>query len=154
MIQRIQSLYLLVSAALVAVATFFNFAVFSFSEYIVEFSPYAITSSMPEVETQQMLSLSVCMWIMVAITIGAIFGYKNRKLQMNIIKYMCVFKIALIGFVAVFIYNLATSTTSDLIYMQLDTSALLFVISIIVDILAFFAIRKDERLVRSIDRIR
>ncbi len=101
MIQRIQSLYLLVSAALVAVATFFNFAVFSFSEYIVEFSPYAITSSMPEVETQQMLSLSVCMWIMVAITIGAIFGYKNRKLQMNIIKYMCVFKIALIGFVAV-----------------------------------------------------
>ncbi|MCL2329272.1 MAG: DUF4293 domain-containing protein [Bacteroidetes bacterium] len=155
MIQRIQSLYLLVSATLVTVATFFNFAIFSFNKFEIIFSPYAITASVPEVfETQTMLSLSVSMWLMAAFSIGAIFAYKNRKLQMNIIRYVCLFKVALIVFVAFFVHRLATGFPIDLIYMQLNASTLLFVISIITDILAFFAIRKDEKLVRSIDRIR
>ena len=147
MIQRIQSLYLLASAALVAVATCFNFAVF-LGEHVVTFSPYAIISSKPNSEAQQMITLAVSMWVMAVVSIGAIFSYKNRKLQMNIIRYMCVFKIALIAFVAIFVYRLITGVP------QLEASSLLFVISIITDILAFFAIRKDERLVRSIDRIR
>ena len=155
MIQRIQSLYLLVSAALVAIATCFNFAVFSFEGYEIFISPYAISCDAPEIiETQPMLSLGVSMWLMVAFTLGAIFLYKKRKLQMNFIRYIGVFKIALIAFVAFFTYRLAANYTTDLIYMRLDASSLLLIISIITDVLAFFAIRKDERLVRSIDRIR
>ncbi|MDR2963272.1 MAG: DUF4293 domain-containing protein [Bacteroidales bacterium] len=153
MIQRIQSIYLLASAVLVAVATFFYFAEFSFVDYHIIFSPYAITASMPGFfETQSMLSLSASMWIMVIVSVGSIFCYKNRKLQLNIIRYECLFKIALIVFVAFFIYRL--SAAENVMAMQLKTASLLLVISIVTDVLAFLAIRKDENLVRSIDRIR
>lgn len=155
MIQRIQSLYLLVSAVLLAIATFHNFALFTFGEYEIIFSPYAITASTPGViEPQTMLSLCVCMWIMVAATIGTIFAYRNRRLQMNIIRYLSIFKIALIAFVAAFVYRMFAGATSELINIQPKASALLLVVSIIIDILAFSAIRKDDKLVRSIDTIR
>ena len=158
MIQRIQSLYLLASAALVAIATCFNFAIFSFEGYEIFVSPYAISASAPEIvasiELQPMLSLGVSMWLVVAFTLSAIFLYKKRKLQMNFVRYIGVFKIALIAFVAFFTYRLVANDATGLMYMQLDASSLLLIISIITDVLAFFAIRKDERLVRSIDRIR
>jgi hypothetical protein len=152
MIQRIQSLYLLCSAVLIIAATCFNFATFSFDDYEIVFSPYTIRY-VPEVaQTQTMPSLSVSLWLTAACTLVTIFLYKKRKLQIRIIRYICIFKFALCACVAFFMYLLATNDATG--SMHIEVSVLLLVISIIIDILAFIAIRKDERLVRSIDRIR
>lgn len=135
MIQRIQTLWLLLAAAC-SLATL-KFSFYSGNKDNNLFAELNGTSNF------FLLILAVA----VALTaLAAIFLFKNRKLQMQL---------SLLGFllqaVALVVYFLQTKQ-----YVQGNftlTSAISFAIPIFF-ILAWIGIRKDEKLVKSMDRLR
>lgn len=80
-----------------------------------------------------------------------IFFFKNRKKQIKMTKYAFILKIALLATVGYYVY---LAQTKDVVATKPQIGTLLFAISFVFDWLAVKAIRKDEDLVRSVDRIR
>lgn len=66
-------------------------------------------------------------------------------------KYAFILKIALLATVGYYVY---LAQTNDVVATKPQIGVLLFAISMVFDWLAVKAIRKDEDLVRSVDRIR
>ncbi|MBQ1605196.1 MAG: DUF4293 domain-containing protein [Bacteroidales bacterium] len=85
------------------------------------------------------------------ISLGTIFVFNKRKLQIKITHYTFILKIAIVAVIVYFIYILQGD---DVLSTRPQIGSLLIVISMVFDWLAVKAIRKDEALVRSIDRIR
>ncbi len=151
MIQRIQTLYLLIAIGLeailakVTVMKWTGDNGFSVSEKLMQqmsfsISRYVFSGGM------------ILMGLIVALFLGAIWYYKNRKVQMVFV--MIGFWLNFI-FLGKFIYAAITnpSTTAKL---NILASPGLY-IPVLVNILAYLAyraIKKDEELVKSLDRIR
>ncbi len=151
MIQRVQSLYLLLSAALGVVclcrpvghflsgdslfsATLYNLWV-STSEGSHSFSPWALFA----------LLVIAC-----ALTFLNIFLFRYRALQMRVTS-LCM--ILLAGYYAYYAFQVWAHTVEPLSFRPTVAAALPFV-CIILDFLAFRATLKDELLIRSLDRLR
>lgn len=139
MIQRIQSIYLLLAA--IASSTLFAL-------------PFATAPAQPEgilqdgaFDISDHLGLMILTALIAVVALGTIFLYKNRVLQMNLGKLNIVLLVALLVFAA-YLYN----------SIQVDSSfGAGLVMPIVVFVFTFLANRniyKDERLVRSADRLR
>lgn len=139
MIQRIQSIYLLLAA--IASSTLFGL-------------PFVTATAQPEgllqdgaFDISDHLGLMILTVLIAVVAVGTIFLYKNRVLQMNLGKLNIVLLVALLGFAA-WLYS----------SIQVDTNfGAGLVVPIVVFVLTFLANRsiyKDERLVRSADRLR
>ncbi|GAB4455970.1 MAG: DUF4293 domain-containing protein [Bacteroidia bacterium] len=143
MIQRIQSVYLLLVGILSSLLFYFPF-----QKNIVGLSEIkAIQLSLMENENNFLLIASILNLIILVDSITSIFLFRNRKLQMILCLYLLAMNIAMLG----------------LMYFgsaQIDgmpTYQLPFVIPVLNIILSFFAyknIKRDEELVKSADRIR
>lgn len=153
MIQRIQSLYLLVVAILSGIL--FATPVLSFS---VTSSPFFydlhLTGLLARDSTEVLIS-STPLAMMVAlnciIAIVSIFLFKKRMLQVRLTIFNIV---CLIGFVPLlwyFVHRVQVAYNADIIF---TLNAAVPLINILLSILALKAIGKDEALIRSIDRIR
>lgn len=154
MIQRIQSLYLLVAAVLVAVVNFFPLAHCKVGEGFYTLSVLGVSASgVSEFsgETLWCWGLAPLSVVALGFILAALFGYKNRIAQMR----RCIYAIlAILAFyicfgVEVWSIDNATATFPDLALM-----AECPLIAIILIFLAGRAIKRDEDLVRSMDRIR
>ena len=129
MIQRIQSLFLLFSA-LCSLIIVFYFPVLKSTEitiYLTENFSYA----------------RLCVFLSVGLNIFSIFQFKNRNRQIIINQISKLF--ISIAFIIVIFHKGELNFTIGLF---------LFIIPYSLIILANYLIRKDERLVRSADRIR
>jgi len=93
--------------------------------------------------TKYHLTFSVFSGIIALLQMPIIILFKNRKLQMQLCKVVIALILSLIGFSVVFIN-------------ELDLGIILYIpiVQLILIILALHAIKKDEELVRSVDRIR
>jgi len=151
MIQRIQSLYLLVSAILGVVclsmplgyfttaegervADFFNLWTRSIETGAHAFSPWALFALLVLTTTLTFLD---------------IFLFTRRALQMRILVICMLLLVGYYGFMTFFIFM----ANKGLSYTPSVTAAFPFV-CIVLDYLAFRGILKDELLVRSLDRLR
>jgi hypothetical protein len=85
------------------------------------------------------------------LSLSTILQYKKRKLQ---IKYGCVMLILLLLSYVIVFFNHLYPFTGTIDFSSFRISVLLPLIAIVFDILAILAIRKDEKLVRSADRLR
>lgn len=154
MIQRIQSLYLLLAAILVAVANFFPLAHCKVEEGFYTLDALGVSAS----GVSGFAGNTLWCWTLIPLSVvtlyfilAALFGYKNRIAQMR----RCIYAILTIllyyiGFgMAVWNVYDATATFPDLALM-----AECPLIAIILLFLAGRAIKRDEDLVRSMDRIR
>jgi hypothetical protein len=147
MIQRIQSVYLLLVIIAYTLLFFFPIAtyttidtVFSFS--ILEISGANSNSSFPLMGAVIVLGLAVLV---------TIFLYKKRLLQ---IKITAIILLAHIAFVAALFYVadvLSKKFGADAVY---ESGAYIALIPLVFLVLANRAIRKDEKMVRSTDRLR
>lgn len=153
MIQRIQSLYLLVVALLSGLL--FSMPVLSFS-VISEpfFYDLHLTGLVAKGGTEILISSSPLV-MMVAlnciVAVVTIFLFKKRMLQVRLTIFNIV---CLIGFVPLlwyFVHRVQVAYNADIIF---NLIAAVPVINILLSILALKAIGKDEALIRSIDRIR
>lgn len=147
MIQRIQTLYLLVAAILVSALLAMPFAEIAKDGAIYSFNAKGIV--LDGVVKQSGLLVLIIIVLIVAVHLVSIFSYKNRPLQKKIV---LVGMISLLGLFGLLFYTAYFSFEGAKISFQ--TGFIFPLIAIIIDYLAIRGINKDEALIRSIDRIR
>ena len=158
MIQRKQSLYLFISAIIIAVLLIFDPSYASFSGPNAENNPGFSNASLHFISTS-LNSTSVIKWIniLVLFSVGAgslfaIFLFKKTELQKKLCIYMTLLS-------ALFIIIMALDfNTMKMQFKGSETYPGIFsVLPVVVIVLLFMAwrgIRKDELLLKSMNRIR
>ncbi len=147
MLQRIQSLYLLVSAILVGFLFVLPFAEIAKDGAIYLFNSKGIL--LDGVLKENGISISILIGVIMALHGFAVLSYKNRIRQIRVVVYSMLLMLGLFGMFFFFTYY---SFSGALISFKI--SMVFPLCAIILDYLAIRAIGKDEALIRSIDRIR
>ncbi|MBN1185980.1 MAG: DUF4293 domain-containing protein [Bacteroidales bacterium] len=152
MIQRIQSLFLLIASGLMGVLVFSPIAFILDSKgMFYEFYARGLIFSNMEMVMPSIPLLAMVVVISLLLFIS-IFLYKNRMLQMRI----CIFSMLLIvGMHGLYLYHSSQIRKHlEIVSYNYKITMLFPIISIILIYMALRAIRKDDKLVRSYDRIR
>ncbi|WP_423998278.1 DUF4293 domain-containing protein [Maribacter sp. IgM3_T14_3] len=136
MIQRIQSLYLIIVAILTGVLPFF-------------FSLWIHVDGTEVFANNEML-ISIAFYVSAVLAIWALVQFKNRKTQFVINRLNMILNFFLLGF---FVYR-SLNLSGETLVSEKGIGMLIPVFSIIFLALANKAIKKDEDLVKSVDRLR
>ncbi len=136
MIQRVQTIYLIVSAIIMG-ALFIWFPVIPGQDGTVI------------MERNEPLLFGL-IFISIALAIISILSFKKRQLQFVLNRLNIISNFVLLG---VFVYRLLT-LSGETIVSEKGIGALLPIISIVFLVLANKAIKRDEDLVKSVDRLR
>ncbi|HEY3388061.1 MAG TPA: DUF4293 domain-containing protein [Prolixibacteraceae bacterium] len=154
MIQRIQTVYLLIAEMLIGVLFFVPFAEIAGKEgSIYRFDMKGIyLEGVPKPEIIYSSLPVVILWaVSLILILATIFLFKNRILQMRISTINIFIQLGLCGLIFYYVW----STAKILLGVYSLRIYLIFpVIAAILIYMAIRAINKDELLVRSIDRIR
>lgn len=135
MIQRLQTLFL-------ALATLLNLSAY--------FTPI-YEKAMDDPQQWIGLGLAISLMIAMVLNVVSIFLYKNRRNQIVWIKYSALFQVIGFGFCTGVLFSLGGIGTY--LWDEALGTGLVF-LGLIFQILAIRFVRKDEELVRSMDRIR
>ena len=144
MIQRIQTVYLLIATLISSVLIFIlNLWV---DEAGVEFF------AMDAFSTDNVLlkSMSVLFFVSAAWTFLAILKFKNRKLQFVLGRLSILINFILLGILVYFTQNLS----GEINVSEKGIGLLIPILTIVFVVLANKSIKKDEELVKSVDRLR
>lgn len=143
MIQRIQTIYLLIAFVCSGVMVFL-FDLWDTSTEGVR--AYDLIS-----QSNFVLKLvPILFFISALLPLFTIFKFSNRKLQMNLGKLTIVINLILLGLFVYLIQTLSGETSVS----KKDIGMFLPLLSILLIFLANRAIKKDEDLVKSVDRLR
>ena len=152
MIQRIQTLYLLLAAAMMSLTLFLPLAtiVYGGNELILK----AFTlNGLEGIEGTLPVYLGAFLAVTTALLLVIIFLYKKRMAQIR----LCVSAIVLLfgsaALIGLYCYRLCDILVGDLVF-TLGFASLMPLVAIIPVALAIRGIARDEALVRSLDRIR
>ncbi len=135
MIQRIQSIFLFIAALATGYAAF-DPPLWEFKTDLL--IPYGLAT------------VFYSYIAVTAIAFISIFIYKNRKVQMNLIRLDIVLDIVLLGFLVYWFLNLP----GENIFSEKGIGLIYPLISIVFLVLAHKAIKRDDNLVKSVDRLR
>lgn len=150
MIQRVQTIFLLISTILLSLLFIYPLTEFlDDSSTIFNFTVFGIYADNEEIVST--LPLLILLSIVNILSLVSIFLFKNRPLQMRISIYNILVLFGFIGMFVFYIFNTADSINANI---HFTIFSIMPVISIILIYLAYRAIKKDEELVRSADRIR
>ena len=151
MIQRIQSIYLLVVVILSCVTLFSPWANFISEGGVYEFN-YA---GLRDTEGGQVFFSSLALTILAAaipvLALISIFLYRKRILQIRLTIFNL---LLLVGFYILFMLYFYTIYRTGMKMSKLHITIAFPLVNIILTYLAIRAIEKDETLVRSFDRLR
>ena len=136
MIQRIQTVYLVVSALIIA-------ALYIWFPVVQDEAGNTIISR------DEPLVLGL-LGVSVLLTVISIFNFKKRKLQFVLNRLNIISNFVLLG---VFVYRSLTLSGETLV-SEKGIGVLLPVLSIVLLVMANKAIKRDEDLVKSVDRLR
>lgn len=153
MIQRIQTVFLFAALALVVSLFFTAFTVFSTSTdiYYLSFKGISSLKAIPAGTFVQPVWISFSGALVSLLILIVIFLYKNRKLQMR----LCLLSILLLLALNASMYFLSDTFAKVLATDPMFRLTFVFpVIAVVLIILAYRSINKDEQLVRSLDRLR
>jgi cytochrome bd-type quinol oxidase subunit 2 len=144
MIQRIQTVYLFLASICLALVYFFGLW-----NCNINVEGNQITSSLKVAEH---LPLLVLLAINFGLTLLSIFFFKNRRKQ---ILYSFLSIATIIGFLCLCLYFInLMKKKSELISSSYSLAILLPFLAIVLIVLAIWNIRKDEKLIKSLDRLR
>ena len=156
MIQRKQTVFLLLVIIASAVSFFFPLADFiGEKESIVLFVQKAhslVPDSAFNKNVYFSLPLLSATGFVVLFSLITIFLYKRRKTQMQIIKVCILVEIAFIGLFFLYYVNFLQKLTGGT--AEYKTGAFMPLISLVFLVLAYRGVLQDEKLVRSADRLR
>lgn len=149
MIQRIQTVYLLIVAILMVIMMSSNVGHFYTDASVVGMSNLAVEVS-EGVNDYTPWALYAILLVVAVVTLGAIFLYKRRMLQIRICLFSIILLVAYYVVLGVFAWGVlkpyGSFTPSWLICFP--------AVSVILEWLAIRAIGKDEMLVKAYDRLR
>lgn len=152
MIQRIQSVYLLIGVVMSLACLCMQIGLFS-SEGLVVAKEYNLWSVQADGSwTFSQWPLFVVLLLSAAISAYAIFAYRNRKAQAR----LCLFSsLLVIGWYALYaVYGQVLADAESGVEFTPSLTAVLPAVSVVFYLLARRGILADERLVRAADRIR
>ncbi|MBO0321887.1 DUF4293 domain-containing protein [Muricauda sp. CAU 1633] len=136
MIQRIQTFFLVVVALITGVLPFFL--------------NLWIDVNGKEIYAENELWLSIAFYASAVLAVISIFMYKNRQNQFVVNRLNMILNLFLLGF---FVYR-SLSLSGEAVVSEKGIGMLIPVFSIVFLVLANRAIKKDEDLVKSVDRLR
>lgn len=152
MIQRIQTVFLLGALAAVITLFFANIAIISSKDVVMfnlnGYHLFGISSYIPASST---LWLKITGYVLVFLILVTIFSFKNRKLQMQICLLNIFIALGLNGMIYYFPRHYNGAVTTSVAYYY---SVLFPLVAVVLLFLAYRAIRKDDRLIKSLDRLR
>jgi|688.fasta_scaffold262968_2 hypothetical protein len=160
MLQRIQSVYLLLGFLVLLASLLSANAVFTIGDSTINFSAFGLLS---EQNTQvsirfPFLLMLVSLGIPMLGFLACIFLFQNRKFQMKMVR-LCSLLVLVHVAAEAFLYKHAIETLEGLfpgkaITTQWGIGSMLPLVCIALSMLAVSRIKHDEELVRSADRIR
>lgn len=154
MIQRIQSLYLLIVTALMCVTLFAPIAMFTVaSGEVFTLSAFSLAS---EMQSQGTIWMGILLSLATALPLVILFMFKNRVLQIRLCAVEIVLLVGCIAFMAIYFWLSGANALEDaeVLHRQFGWAAIMPIVALVFAALASRAIFKDEVLVRSLDRIR
>ncbi|MBQ8968899.1 MAG: DUF4293 domain-containing protein [Bacteroidaceae bacterium] len=151
MIQRIQTLYLLLSAILSIVCLSMPLGYFCTAqgEHVADLYNLWLRISETGGHDFSPWVLFALLLTVTTLTLIDIFLYRRRALQMRLLTFSMILLVGYYAFLAFFIFV----ANKEFSFTPAMTAAFPFV-CIVLDYLAFRGILKDELLVRSLDRLR
>lgn len=152
MLQRIQTIYLLIIVALSVAMLFLPLAVLQVGEELLSFDATGLSTMAVQPElvypTWGLFALTAVIALLALLTI---FLFKKRILQIR----LCVFNaILMLGFYGMFVFFVWTIKGEMDITLSVKFALSFPLISLILDYLAIRNIGADEALVRSLNRLR
>src|SRR5664280_1279379 len=155
MIQRIQSVYLFIMALLSSLlipGSFLNFTEKTGSVIRVSFNEVVRYNAGKATElVEKLLPLSVLIVLIPVISLVTIFFFKKRKFQLQLSRFL----ILLAGILVVVIIHVCLSIVTKFDAEIISGFKMILpVLILIISILAYRGIRKDDQLVKSYDRLR
>jgi len=150
MIQRIQTVFLLLAILALALFLWFPLITVEAPHFSDSLKGYLVGHTLPIGDQPYIIFFnSILIGTATGFTMIAIFLYKNRSLQM----LLCWFAIVLIVAAQAFVfYKYQTKIfVGDVILRKWNLFSL---IAVVLEILAFNFIRKDEEKIKSLDRLR
>ncbi len=136
MIQRIQTLYLVLVALISGILPFFV-------------NLWSDANGM-EIYAQNEIIVSIVFYVVGALALWTVFLYKNRKNQFVVNRLNMILNLFLLGF---FVYR-SLNLSGETLVSEKGIGMLIPIFSIVFLVLANRAIKKDEDLVKSVDRLR
>ena len=152
MIQRIQSLYLLLATAIMSLTLFLPIATFVVDGNTFELTAFTLTCGDVSRST---VWLGIMLTLATVLPFVTIFLFKRRTLQVRLCAVEIVLLLGALIFTALYYWltsRLFEGMTIE--HRQFGWAAPLPIIALVLSYLASRAIFKDEVLVRSLDRIR
>jgi len=153
MIQRLQSVYLLLTTLLSFLFLKNGFIAFSDeSDSVINFTISGISGISGVSETLiKTLPVTLLMFIIPVVSFLTIFLYKNRRVQLILSKTLLGFISAFIIALVVYSYIFTSRYNAELVP---GIAMAVPVIQLILVVLAYRGIKKDDDLVKSYDRLR
>jgi len=155
MLQRIQTLYLL------AIVVLSGFVIFSPLAdlinkvdniiYLVNFNGISLVKSTGNIIESRIWALNSVSSVVPIIALITIFSYKNRVKQIRLSVINMIFMLCFYIFLVMYIWPACIRLHTD---WHLRIAAVFPLVNIILTYLAIGAIGKDEKLVKSLDRLR
>ena len=142
MLQRIQTVYLLIIMALTIAILFLPLAVLQSGDQLFTFDATGIS-------TWGLFALTIVISLLALLTI---FLFKKRILQIRICVFNAILMLGFYGLFAFFYWDLGNQ--KEIFSLSLKIAFSFPLISLILDYLAIRNIGADEALVRSLDRLR
>ena len=136
MLQRIQTIYIFLSALLMAC--------------LYVWFPSIVNEAGTVVISRDEVLVFVLIFISIALAIISILSFKKRQLQFVLNRLNIISNFVLLG---VFVYR-SLKVSGETLVSEKGIGVLLPIISIVFLVLANKAIKKDEDLVKSVDRLR
>lgn len=154
MIQRVQTLYLLVGFLLIsAMINMPLLQLMADNGDLFYFKSYGVVSAGEDSVNIYMTWPLVIMFVVIAlISLVSIFLYKNRVLQIRLIIYNMILLVGLIGMI--FFFYTTFTNEFGVVKKTLEIAVTFPLVALIVNYLALRNIRKDEAIIRSMDRLR
>ncbi len=152
MIQRIQTLYLLVATILMAMTLFFPIAEYHIAGVDLELTAFSLSGADVSEST---IFMGIIMVLAILVPLVTIFLFKNRTLQIRLCAVEAVLLLGSLVFIGLY-YWLTNRLFEglEIAHKQFGWAAIMPVLALILDLMAARAIFKDEVMVRSLDRIR
>jgi hypothetical protein len=155
MLKFIQSVYLFIMALLSSMlipGSILNFSDKTGSAIKVSFNAVVRYNAGKATEiVEKLLPLSVLIVLITVISLTTIFFFKNRKLQLQLSRFL----ILLAGILVVVIIHVCLSVVKKFDAEIIPGFKMILpVLILIISILAYRGIRKDDQLVKSYDRLR
>ena len=152
MIQRIQTLYLLLATAMMSLTLFLPLATIIYGGNELVLKGFTV-SGIEGFDTTLPIYLGILLAATTALLLVIVFMYKKRMAQIRLCVSAIVLLLGSATLIGLYCYRLCDILVGDLVF-TLGFASLMPLVAIIPVALAIRGIARDEALVRSLDRIR